>query len=50
MTIKTHGDEKSVAKVLNQKVTQQPKSSDGLVPNCVTLSQWFLHKTATSYT
>ena len=46
-------------KVLNQKVVRWPKcfsfflfssSSDRLVQNCVTLSQWFSHKTAAFYT
>jgi len=43
--------QKSIVKVLNQKVTKPPKcfssflffffSSDGLVQSCMTLSQWF---------
>jgi len=40
---------KRITKVPNQKVARRPKSSsssDGLVQICVTLSQWFLHKTA----
>ena len=47
---------KSIAKVLNQKIARLPKcftssfSSDGLVQNCMTLSQWFSHKTAALFT
>ena len=49
--------QKSIAKVPNQKVARRLKcfhssvsSLDGLVQNCITLSWWFLHKTAAFYT
>ena len=53
---------KSIAKVPNQKVARQPKCFSFFfffffffffrqgISNCVTLSQWFSHKTATFYT
>jgi len=48
---------KSIAKVPSQKVTRRPKclssfscSSDGIVQNCMTLSQSFSHKTVAFYT
>jgi len=57
-TIHLHHDQqclvvqKGIATVSNQEVTKQPKcfsSSDGLVQNCITLSQQFSHKTAALY-
>ena len=43
---------KSIMKVPNHQVARWPcfSSSDGLVQNCVTLSQWFLHKPAAYHT
>ena len=47
--------QESIAKLLKEKVTKCPKSVfftfwDGLVQNCITLSQQISHKTAAFYT